>query len=63
MNKKVYISGAIAYHDIDERRAVFAAAARKLRSEVTADLQTEDGETRLIIKRNGRLLQVYYIQK
>ena len=34
-----------------------------VRSEVAADLLTEDGETRLIIKRNGRPLQVYYIQK
>ena len=34
-----------------------------VRSDVTADLLTEDGETRLIIKRNGRPLQVYYIQK
>ena len=33
MNKKIYISGAIAHHDIDARRAAFAAAARKLRSE------------------------------
>lgn len=31
MNKKVYISGAIAHHDIDERKAAFAAAARRLR--------------------------------
>ena len=32
-------------------------------SEVAADLLTEDGETRLIIKRNSKPLQVYYIQK
>lgn len=34
-----------------------------VRSDVTADLLTEDGETRLIVKRNGKPLQVYYIQK
>ena len=34
-----------------------------VRSDVTADLMTEDGETRLLIKRNGKPLQVYYIQK
>lgn len=34
-----------------------------VRSDVTADLLTEDGETRLLIKRNGKPLQVYYIQK
>ena len=33
-----------------------------VRSDVTADLMTENGETRLIIKRNGKPLQVYYIQ-
>lgn len=32
MNKKVYISGAIAHHDIDERRAAFAAAACGIRN-------------------------------
>ena len=32
MNKKVYISGAIAHHDIDERKAAFAAAATRLRN-------------------------------
>lgn len=32
MNKKVYISGAIAHHDIDERKAAFAAAASRLRN-------------------------------
>jgi len=44
-------------------RSTYERKDIKVRSEVTADLQTEDGETRLIIKRNGRLLQVYYIQK
>lgn len=34
-----------------------------VRSDVTADLLTEDGETRLIVKRNGKPLQVYYMQK
>ena len=32
-NKRIYISGAIAHHDIDERKAAFAAAARRLKSE------------------------------
>ena len=32
MNKKVNISGAIAHHDIDERRAAFAAAACGIRN-------------------------------
>lgn len=31
MNKKVYISGAIAHHDIKERRRAFAAAEKILR--------------------------------
>ena len=34
-----------------------------VRSDVTADLLTEDGETCLLIKRNGKPLQVYYMQK
>lgn len=34
-----------------------------VRSDVTADLLTEDGETRLLIKRNGKPVQVYYMQK
>lgn len=33
-----------------------------VRSEVTTDLMTEDGETRLLIKRNGKPLQIYYMQ-
>ena len=33
-----------------------------VRSDVTADLLTEDGETRLIVKRNGKPLQMYYMQ-
>lgn len=31
MNKKVYISGAIAHHDINERKAAFATAEKLLR--------------------------------
>lgn len=31
--KKVYISGAIAHYDMAERKATFAAAARKLSEE------------------------------
>ena len=34
-----------------------------VRSEVTTDLMTEDGKTQLLIKRNGRPLQVYYIKQ
>ena len=33
-----------------------------VKSEVTADLKTENGETQLLIKRNGKPVQVYYIQ-
>lgn len=44
-------------------RSLYMRRDFKIRSEVTADLLTEDGETRLIIKRNGKPLQVYYIQK
>ena len=33
-----------------------------VRSDVTADLVTENGETGLIVRRNGKPLQVYYIQ-
>lgn len=28
MNKKIYISGAIAHYDMDERKAAFKAARR-----------------------------------
>lgn len=31
MNKRVYISGAIAHHDISERKTTFADAERLLR--------------------------------
>ena len=34
-----------------------------VRSDVTADLMTEDGKTQLLIKRNGKPLQVYYIKQ
>ena len=33
-----------------------------VRSDVTADLMTEDGKTQLLIKRNGKPLLVYYMQ-
>ena len=33
-----------------------------VRSDVTADLMTENGETRLMIKRNGKPLQVFYMK-
>lgn len=32
MNKKIYISGAIAHYDLDERKAVFKAAEERLRA-------------------------------
>ena len=44
-------------------RSLYTRRAIMVRSEVAADLLTEDGETRLIIKRNSKPLQVYYIQK
>ena len=44
-------------------RSLYIRRDIKIRSEVSADLLTEDGETRLLIKRNGKPLQVYYIQK
>ena len=33
-----------------------------VRSEVTTDLMAEDGNTQLLIKRNGKPLLVYYMQ-
>lgn len=33
-----------------------------VRSDVTADLMTEDGKTQLLIKPNGKPLLVYYMQ-
>ena len=44
-------------------RSLYTRRDIMVRSEVAADLLTEDGETRLLIKRNGKPLQVYYIQK
>lgn len=43
-------------HRIYERRDIM------VKSEVSADLKTENGETQLLIKRNGKPVQVYYIQ-
>lgn len=44
-------------------RSLYTRRDIMVRSEVAADLLTEEGETRLIIKRNSKPLQVYYIQK
>lgn len=44
-------------------RSLYTRRDIMVRSEVAADLLTEDGETRLLIKRNGKPVQVYYIQK
>ena len=44
-------------------RSLYTRRDIMVRSEGAADLLTEDGETRLLIKRNGKPLQVYYIQK
>ncbi|WP_315563217.1 hypothetical protein [Segatella oris] len=44
-------------------RSLYTRRDINVRSEITADLMTEDGETRLLIKRNGKLLQVYYIKQ
>ncbi len=44
-------------------RSLYTRRDIMVRSEVAADLLTEDGETCLLIKRNGKPLQVYYIQK
>lgn len=44
-------------------RSLYTRRDIMVRSEVAADLLTEDGETRLLIKRNEKPLQVYYIQK
>ena len=44
-------------------RSLYTRRDIMVRSEVAADLLTEDRETRLLIKRNGKPLQVYYIQK
>lgn len=44
-------------------RSLYIRRDIKIRSEVSADLLTEDGQTQLLIKRNGKTIQVYYIQK
>lgn len=44
-------------HNIYECRDI------RVQSKVSADLMTEDGKTHLLIKRNGKPVQVYYIQK
>ncbi len=44
-------------------RSLYIRRDIKIRSEVSADLLTEDGETRLLIKRNGKPVQTYYIEK
>ena len=44
-------------------RSLYTRRDIMVRSEVAADLLTEDGETRLIIKRNSKPLQVYYIKQ
>ena len=44
-------------------RSLYVRKDINVRSDVAADLLTEDGETRLIFKRNGKPLQVYYMQK
>ena len=44
-------------------RSLYVRKDINVRSDVAADLLTEDRETRLIVKRNGKPLQVYYMQK
>ena len=44
-------------------RSLYTRRDIMVRSDVAADLLTENGETRLIVKRNGKPLQVYYIQE
>ena len=44
-------------------RSLYVRKDINVRIDVAADLLTEDGETRLIVKRNGKPLQVYYMQK
>ena len=43
-------------------RSLYMRRDINVRSEVTTDLMTEDGKTRLFIKRNGKPLQVYYMK-
>lgn len=33
-----------------------------VRNRITSSLMVEDGQTQLLIKRNGKLIQTYYIQ-
>ena len=44
-------------------RSLYTRRDIMVRSDIAADLLTENRETRLIVKRNGKPLQVYYIQK
>lgn len=44
-------------------RSLYTRRDIMVRSEVAADLMTEDGKTQLLIKRNGKPLQVYYIKQ
>ena len=44
-------------------RSLYTRRDIMVRSEVAADLLTEDGETYLLLKRNGKPLRVSYIQK
>lgn len=43
-------------------RSLYNRSDIKVRSQVSADLVTEEGKTRLLIKRNGKPVQLYYIQ-
>ena len=44
-------------------RSLYIRRDIMVKSEVAADLQTEDGKTQLLIKRNGKTVQAYYIEK
>lgn len=44
-------------------RSLYIRRDIMVKSEVAADLQTEDGKTQLLIKRNGKPVQAYYIEK
>lgn len=44
-------------------RSLYIRRDIKIRSEVSADLLTEDVQTQLLIKRNGKTVQAYYIEK
>lgn len=45
MSKKVYISGAIAHYDLEERKAAFSAAATHLRAQGYHPALHQDGGT------------------